>query len=85
MMVKRTDVAENWWILDNKRNPYNAVDTALRANATSADVVSPTKYEQDFVSNGIKFRTSDLDVNASGGTYIFLAFAETPFKHSTAR
>jgi hypothetical protein len=85
VMVKRTDVAENWWILDNKRNPYNAVDTALRSNATSADVVSPTKYEQDFVSNGIKFRTSDLDVNASGGTYIFLAFAESPFKHTNAR
>jgi hypothetical protein len=85
VMIKRTDSAENWWVLDNKRNPYNAVDTALRPNATAADVVSPTKYEQDFVSNGIKLKTADLDVNASGGTYIFLAFAESPFKHSHAR
>ena len=36
----------------------------------------------DFLSNGFKVRTTDPDSNASGGTYIYLAFAEHPFVSS---
>ena len=32
----------------------------------------------DFVSNGIKIRNSGHGNNTSGGTYIFMAFAEAP-------
>jgi hypothetical protein len=39
----------------------------------------------DFLSNGFKFRTSDSATNASGGTYIYMAFAENPFKNALAR
>jgi hypothetical protein len=85
VLIKRTDAPENWWLLDNKRNPYNQVDTALRPNDVAADVVSPTKYAQDFLSNGIKLKTLDTDVNIINGTYIYLAFAETPFKYANAR
>ena len=38
----------------------------------------------DFVSNGIKARASGSGLNASG-TYIYMAFAEQPFKFSNAR
>ena len=34
----------------------------------------------DFLSNGIKVRGSDGDINASGGTYIGFAWAENPFQ-----
>jgi hypothetical protein len=85
VLIKRTDDAENWWFLDNKRNPYNQVDTALRPNDPAADGVSPTKYAQDFLSNGIKLKTLDPDVNIINGTYIYMAFAENPFKYANAR
>jgi hypothetical protein len=39
----------------------------------------------DFLSNGFKLRIADLTWNDSGGTYIYAAFAEAPFKYSTAR
>jgi hypothetical protein len=39
----------------------------------------------DILSNGFKRRDTNVDVNASGGTYIYLAFAEQPFKFSNSR
>jgi hypothetical protein len=39
----------------------------------------------DILSNGFKVRDSTTYVNASGGTYIYMAFAENPFKYSLAR
>jgi hypothetical protein len=38
----------------------------------------------DFTSNGFKCRTTDTGVNESGGTYIYMAFAENPFVTSTS-
>jgi hypothetical protein len=37
------------------------------------------------VSNGFKIRATDTHGNASGGIYLYMAFAETPFKNATAR
>jgi hypothetical protein len=37
----------------------------------------------DFVSNGFKLRTTDNELNTSGATYIYMAFAEQPFVTST--
>ena len=39
----------------------------------------------DLLSNGFKLRSNAVAHNASGGTYIYLAFAEAPFKNSRAR
>jgi hypothetical protein len=39
----------------------------------------------DILSNGFKRRDTNTDVNASGGTYVYLAFAEAPFKYANAR
>jgi hypothetical protein len=41
----------------------------------------------DFLSNGFKIRTDIMDSawNASGGTYIFAAFAESPFQTANAK
>jgi len=39
----------------------------------------------DFTSNGFKLKGTGSGTNADGSTYIFIAFAETDFKHSTAR
>jgi hypothetical protein len=82
-LVKRTDSATNWTILDTSRNPFNVASDNLTPNTNST---GDTIYGYtDFVSNGIKLRNSDGAWNASGGTYIYMAFAENPFKNSLAR
>ena len=84
MLVKRTDAVENWHLLDEKRDPFNFMDNELYANLSNAEgVIGSDRI--DFVSNGIKVRTSNGGYNASGGTYIFACFAEQPFKFSNAR
>jgi hypothetical protein len=55
----------------------------LRANEATAESTSdPTETNWDFVSNGFKIRSSWTGKNASGGTYIYMAFAENPFVSS---
>ena len=80
-MVKLTSGANNWNIFDNKRNPGNDLDLKLYADTSSADVSAYGTL--DFVSNGIKCRSSDGAFNGSGSTYMYMAFAENPFVTST--
>jgi hypothetical protein len=39
----------------------------------------------DILSNGFKLRSTDVSANASAGTYIYAAFAESPFQYARAR
>jgi len=86
VMFKRTDsaVGGDWLILDTTREPYNVAGVKrLYANTTSVE--SPNSYF-DFLSNGFKARQAGASgINESGGTYIYMAFAENPFKYSNAR
>jgi hypothetical protein len=83
VLVKRTDAAYGWTMEDSSRNPSNVVTYMLQANASDAEASSA--YEYDFLSNGFKARNSTVSNNASGGTYIYAAFAENPFKYANAR
>jgi len=76
VLVKRTDAVSQWSIFDNKREGYNVDNDVLVPNATAAETT--TDY-LDLLSNGFKARTTDANVNASGGTYVYMAFAENPF------
>ena len=82
LMLKRTDVANGWPVIDTKRDTYNVMGNYLYPNTSGAEA---TYYYADFTSNGFKLRATDAGVNASGGTYIYAAFAENPFKYSLAR
>ena len=83
ILVKRTDSTSEWGIHDNKRDPDNVISTVLFAHGSDAEVGSLALY--DFTSNGFKIRSSNSNRNASGGTYIYMAFAETPLKTTRAR
>ena len=83
LMIKRTDAVQQWWITDTARNPSNTCNLDLFANLANAE--ENNGYNLDLLSNGVKIRTSTNDRNASGGTYIYMAFAENPFKNSLAR
>jgi hypothetical protein len=77
VIVKKTNSAGSWFMLDNKRNTYNSVNTRLTAEGTYADDTN-SAYATDFVSNGFKLRTNSNPNDGSGNTYIYMAFAENP-------
>jgi len=81
-LVKSTGGLTNWQILDNKRNTSNPANDFLRANS---DIAETSNYDVDFLSNGLKIRTTDGDYNTSGTTYIYYAVAESPLKTANAR
>ena len=87
LMVKRANGSNtNWTILDNKRNTFNVRNARLFANSSGAESVSSGGVGSvDFVSNGFKVRDSHQDGNSSSGTYVYFAFAESPFKNARAR
>lgn len=85
-MYKQSTGTTNWVIVDAERETYNTVDLGLFPNLTSHEQAgSSSNYKIDFLSNGVKIRTSASGTNANNQTFIYAAFAESPFKHASAR
>mgnify|MGYP003635105916 FL=1 len=85
-MIKRTDANSYWTIFDNKRSSSggsNEIDYSLDANVSNAEETGTSVNDVDFLSNGIKIREDNGDLNASGSTIIYMAFAEAPFVTSS--
>ena len=80
--IIRSTGSDQWSMFDAKRNPFNEVDNNIRANSNAAEADQANK-EVDYLSNGVKLRTSSGEWNSSGTTYIYMAFAEQPFVTST--
>jgi hypothetical protein len=90
LLIKRTDSTGNWNLYDSTRNPYNVTDLYFQTNNSNAEASGITFPSAiDFLSNGFKTRNYDAtygpNINANGGTYIYAAFAESPFNYSLAR
>ena len=79
-MIKSTASTHGWDILDAKRVGYNPDNENLMSNTTGVE--DDTNNYWDLVSNGIKITTAGANVNTSGNTYIYMAFAEAPFVNS---
>ena len=79
LIIKRTDSADHWYMYDNERNGYNPANEQLTADLSDAEYSSSSWPSHDFLSNGFKLRTTNAGRNASGGTYIYIAFASNPF------
>ena len=83
IMVKRYDSgSEDWNMWNDKVLGYNVDNNKLLPNLTSAE---STSDEIDLLSNGFKWRTTNGGLNASGGSYIYMAFAEFPFVSSNSK
>ncbi len=81
VMIKRTDSTANWDMFTGAISTFNIISDRLRANLSNAE---QTGFDRlDFVSNGFKIRNTNTTGNTSGGTYIYMAFAENPFVTST--
>ena len=80
-VIFKDTATRSWYLMDNKRDPENVVNNRLFPDAGDGD--STGLNVLDFLSNGIKIKTNDVSVNASGNTYTFISFAENPFVTST--
>jgi len=86
LMYKRTDAANSWQILDTARDPMNVNNLVLFADLSNSESTGTGNNDQfDMLSNGFKVRSSNFAGNASGGTYIYVAFAEHPLRTARAR
>ena len=81
VMTKSIDTTSNWEIKDNTRSTFNTIDDYIKANANAAEDTGVSSHAMDFLSNGFKHRGSNDEVNGSE-TYIYMAFAESPFVNS---
>jgi len=82
VITRRTDVGNHWEMFDNKRNTFNLVNNKLLANESDAENIG-TANAIDFLSNGFKCRATNAGTNTSGGDYIYMAFASSPFTTSS--
>ena len=76
IIIKGTAINTEWILSDNKRSTYNAVQNTLTVNTSDAEGTGTDRF--DFFSNGFKLRNTGANFNTSGGTYIYMAFAENP-------
>jgi hypothetical protein len=74
VLIKRTDSAHDWCLLDNTRDTSNPSNVELLANVSDAEYVAE---RINFTDTGFSLVNSGGRVNASGGTYIYAAFADT--------
>ena len=80
IMVKKINSANDEWnMFDNKRDDDNVITQRLVANITAANAAGTYV---DFLSNGFKWRINNNLANGNGNTYIYMAFAESPFVNS---
>jgi len=86
-LVKESSAAnESWYLFDDQRDPFNYVRRYVLANHSNAEVAGvQADISHDFLSNGIKIRTDNSFANANGATYVYAAFAKSPFKTANAR
>ena len=76
LLIKRLNGGNSWVLLDNTRSPFNPVNDILFPDVTDAEFDSD---RVDFYSNGFKLLNSGSGVNNSGGSFVYMAFAQHPF------
>jgi len=76
VMYKVSSTTSDWYIQDNKRLTYNVNNTRLEANNSDAEVTGAAD-SIDMLSNGFKMRNASASFNASGATYIYMAFGQS--------
>jgi len=82
LLIKRIDDSKSWFLWDNERDPYNVAANDIYPNQTHPENQFANN-EVDLLANGFKLRNSNTTINASGGTYVYMAFAgesgQTPY------
>ena len=92
IMIKRTDSTDSWHIKDNQRDQHidaNTNTSWLLADSTAVEDTlnepsGATNSGIDYFANGFLIGSGDTSINASGGDYIYIAFAKQPFKYANS-
>ena len=74
ILIKRVDSTGDWYVWDTVRGILAGNDPYLLLNSTAAEVTS-TDYIDPYTSGFELSSTAPAAINASGGTFIYLAFA----------
>ena len=82
VLLKSSTYVENWIMTDNKRLGYNGSAANFRANTSNAEITD-SGINPDLLSNGFSLQNNDDSYNKNGQSYIYMAFAESPFVTST--
>jgi len=82
LMIKNVGASGSWQVRDVARSPYNLSTNRLWLDNPSAESTTTTDT-LDILSNGFKMRNNVAGNNGSGNTYVFAAFAQSPFTTST--
>jgi hypothetical protein len=77
VMIKRTDSANSWAIIDSVRDTSDPYSKILWADLPDAEAEGGSTTALSFSDTGFSMSTSatGASINASGGTYIYMAFA----------
>ena len=75
----------NWHIFDKVRSePGNTTDDLIYANQSLAEAADSTAFTTEFYANGFRITSAETGLNTAGTYYIYMAFAEHPFKTGRA-
>ena len=92
LLFRRSTETGAWFMFDNARgttyningtNFDNVRDNKLNADSSGAEDAD-SSWNIDLLSNGFKIRSPHIYMNGQNLNFIFLAFAESPFKFSNA-
>jgi hypothetical protein len=87
-MIKTVSDTDAWLLYDSERGwrlDANRRNYIIYPNNDPAETEhGAVKTYAEFFSNGVKIRDDDNTINKSGDTYIYIAFAEIPFKYANA-
>ena len=88
VLIKVTSTTENWTIFDTARDTFNFSRYRLHPSLINEEGVGTEAAGNiaiDILSNGFKLRNTSTNINGSAQSYIFAAFAESPFNYARAR
>ena len=80
VFIKKASASNDWVVTDTARNTGNPASNVLRWDDAAAE--SSSNREIDLLSNGFKPRTTNDVYNGSGGTYIYGAWGDVPFRYN---
>lgn len=72
VMIKRTDSTGDWYVWDTARGMVSGTDPSLLMNTGAAQVNANSVYT---ATTGFQIVSTAAGINASGGSYIYLAIA----------
>ena len=77
VLIKKINSTGNFLVYDNYRSPVNVIDDQLLVTTNAAETTG--SEEITFLGTGFAPAATDSDINTSGHTYIYAAWATNPF------